>query len=1419
MAPLTPVQIKALVRAGLKSLKQTLVIVSVSVLLWRMSPTLALLWGIASSGYFLLRSYGREWRLTALTCLLPAACSIGCFIFQAALLPAARWQGFLGPGLLTGLALGFISGRGHKVFVKDNQVFGRRTFFYLLAWFATTTATQGFALFNLKDLVGLGLTGGIFSTAMLTAVSMTLFRKYALARRQIGRPADPVRPALLVLAIMLTAVAARSQSSSSGITQVLTAADIPGYTAASVSSESMLAVPSGQMASAVGLTSPENVDDPAYAAYFTHPAAYSDRTDWVKAVLLRFPDAASALAFGRFYQNSWRSTESIPNVGMVVTAIAGCGDMAAIGSSGGVAGAVVVCGRWLLLVSSDMNVDSPAPSSGSFDFNQGIIVRQQQDLRARQQELLTGLLQTCSPRVCALPAPRRSGRAAPVVPGKRSPVKPARVVPSDPQAVAGMAVILLLILSLLGVNITNTLGDALFDELTRIDVPPAEPVSGPSTPRSPHRPTPPPKPSAPDMTPLLDPESGKDLVIQDGRYEGGRLGQVWYQGRWMDRAAAEAAIALWEAEYQADRRQWFDAHTSAWERGVQEKIERDNMEIDPYTGAWRKPLENDASEIVIPPESGDASRDDIDFGLTGVEISHETTEARFNELAGLKEKALEHCDDARRKYQDALESGDQWLAGKYKERLDLAQANVDAVQSAADNLQKRVDQRARQKLNFQEGIDNVSPFDVGRELYHLPYQMIESWKDDPGFVETMKGAIAARNKLQGIMNEAPELYGRHESALSRLHGLKQEIDAARASGDKGLEARLRAQAEPIKAELRGIQDDLNQIHNTKQQWERRASQANLAAYLKATDMVVTGTQSAEMGATVNGVIDWYRGRSIPGKTMGDSGWTVVDKRSVKEMELDAEHFQGVQKATQKYDAWAQAYNRKDQKKATIDMLDDYQAKVQMKSKYAHVQDRWAENVVEYRDKPLFNGLAEECKSRGWVTNDNGVLRPVKADDFGKVTSSRTGAPGNDLDIKYANIIDPKTKKPVGFAELQGAADKTCARLGFDPVKQEIKVVGGARGSAHPEALSIKPGATADTMYSPGHLGRYDNYDGEQAYRVTRVKADESLHLSQADRTAEACRTSVKDYERVSKTLMGTREGAVAKPPFSDKAIKIMNDVGTGALPPGTGNRQFRELTGMDLAQGCEKLDSLQETLIKLDPSVKPTSREIMAGTGMTLKEKIHRAETFADGAYRGNAPPLSDREVPGAVGWPQDLLDGQKWPESLGTVKQGTLKVTSEGGEAWWPKDELDIPLRSITAEKWKLEGKFVTEEQRWIMRDRELGLRPAASEPVELGQILGTKRPPELEAFAAANPDFKRLDDTVRAAWKEAGGGMDEDSWANMQGALESRGIDERLFGVWQKGATEGSWGPSSGVASVVVPGEGRRFAGGAADFGTIKG
>ena len=1377
MAPLSPAQAKALVRAGLKSLKQTLLVVGVSIVLWQMNATLALLWGIVSSGFFLLRSYGKEWRLTAVTCLLPAACSIGCFVFQAALLPSGRWQAFLGPGLVTGLVLGFVSGRGHKVFIKENQVFARRTLFYLLAWFATTAATQGFALFNLKDLVALGLTGGIFSTAMVTAVSVILYRKY-LAEKNLrppsvstGRPGPVIPAVLLILALAASARAVDLNYRFNDQAQLYSfvegfvkAARIPG----------------------APLYWPTSIDYsrhwPAGLQLYTYGWDFhSQDSDYsLKVQFYHFPDNPAPPVPTYEARVPGESSGPFPSLDL--------GEQSSIQQDYDPPGVLglnpggqtyynmyIRGGRWLLRLEVSM-ADRGAPSGldVSMEFAK----------------------QVWSQFLAAL-----AGYKAPV-----EIIPPKRVVLSDPKAVAALVTIILLILSSLGVNISTSLAEALTAELTKAG---RSPASKPAAP----------KPAPPNLTPLFDPESGKDLVIQDGRYKDGKPGQVWYRDQWMDRPAAEAAIAAWEEQYNAERRQWFDARSSEWEKGVQEKIEKENMEIDPYTGAWRKPLDPEERPIVIPPESGDASRDDLDFGLTGVEVSHKTTEARFAELAGIKEKALERLDEARAKYEEALAGGDQWLADKLKERLDRAAGRVDAVDHAAADLQRRVDLRALQKQKFQEGIDNVSAWGVIKELSQLPYQIYESWKNDPGFVETMKDAIAARNKLQDSMDEAPGLYDEHQEALSRLHDIKLQIDEARRNGDKGLEARLRAEAEPLKDDLRRIEDDLNQIHEAKRQWERRASQANLAAYVKATDLVLTGTQTPANAATVNNVIDWYRRRSIPGKTMADSGWTLSDKRSIAEMDLDAEHFQGLRAGSDKVIAWKASANPEEFKKATLDVLEDYQAKRLMKAAPPSIQKEWTAAVDLHRDQPLFRGMAEEANSRGWVTNDKGTLRAVSNEDFGRVTSSKTGAPGQDLDVMYGEIIDAKTKKPVGFRELQDAADKTCARLGFDPAKQEIKVVGGPQGSQHMEAMSIKPGYSADTMYAAGHLRRYDGYDAEQAYRVTKVKGEDSLHLSEADKLSEACRTSVKDYDRVSQNLINTRAGAEAAPPFSEKAIKVMDDVGKGVLPPGTGNRKFRDLAGMDLKDGCEKLNSLQETVVKLDPSPRVSKQEIIDFPGTTNADKVARAEAYADMAVRGDSPRLPDRKLVGAEGWPKELIDNQKWPESMGSVKAGTIKTWAQDQAVWWPEDEVKVPFRSIAPQKWKLDGKFVTEEQRWIMRDKELGLRPMESTPVDIDQILRIRRPPELDALAAANPEFERLDNTVRAAWKEAGGGTDPDSWANLQESLGARGVDERLFEVWYKGATEGKWIPSNNVGSVVAPGVGSRIANRAGDFGTKHG
>jgi hypothetical protein len=79
----------------------------------------------------------------------------------------------------------------------------------------------------------------------------------------------------------------------------------------------------------------------------------------------------------------------------------------------------------------------------------------------------------------------------------------------------------------------------------------------------------------PDLTPLVDPETGQPLLIQDGRYEGGKPGQVWYREQWMDRASAERLIAEKEAEWERDRRRWQDERSGEWEQQVKQQRERE----------------------------------------------------------------------------------------------------------------------------------------------------------------------------------------------------------------------------------------------------------------------------------------------------------------------------------------------------------------------------------------------------------------------------------------------------------------------------------------------------------------------------------------------------------------------------------------------------------------------------------------------------------------------------------------------------------------------------------------------------------------------------------------------------------------------------------------------------------------------------
>ncbi len=737
-----------------------------------------------------------------------------------------------------------------------------------------------------------------------------------------------------------------------------------------------------------------------------------------------------------------------------------------------------------------------------------------------------------------------------------------------------------------------------------------------------------------------------------------------------------------QTPYTGDRPEWSLMNRPGpdydWDEATQSWVHKDNLrskemeaegyEYDPYQDAWRKPPPK-IEKPQVKSEIGDASRTDLKPGWISYDESTESLDKRFKELEQAERDAIDQYKRIPEEIDKARESGDKWLEEQWRQRLEKARKNVRDVQGMKNDLVGRVDERAQRAIDLERKIHKgirQHYRDIRDEMWDQVYAIYESITDpethpmDPDFVKTMKDAWEARERVRKDLEMAPELDKRHREAFDELRDLRDQIGEARKNGDTQLEQRLREQAEPLKNDLRQIADKLNQIHEHKRQWEIKASQANLSAYRKSTEMVLSGTQVPETAKVVNNYIDLYRRQNIPGRhghdlTGRDTDWTYRETVGEKtsgprtltktEMDLDADHFQRASEGCKKVANWTSANTPENAKKATIDCLEDYQAKLQQKYAPPDLKKEWTADVDRYRTKPLFEDMASEANKRGLMVRDGDSLRPVRPDDFGRVSSKKD--PGMDLDIKYNEMIDPKTGKSVRFNEVQDIANQSCKNLNFDAEKQGITVVGGAKGSKHPEAFPVKEGATADDMYKPEHVRRFDKADAEQAYRVSEYKGDEAQRLSPADRLTERCRGSIKDYDRVTEKLMEAHPGA--KKPFSDEAMNVMRQVGDGTLPPGTGNQKFRELTGMNLEDGRRKINSLQESVVKLDSrkGLGPISTDVPSGTGgadVPPKGPISPGDKLPRGPGSRGAVPPEEAHYTGSEAEPRAAGKSKPWP-------------------------------------------------------------------------------------------------------------------------------------------------------------------------------
>lgn len=193
----------AFVRALVRNLLLSGLMIGVCLALWTLSPPAGSLAMLITSGWMLLRSYRREWPLHWLTCLMPALSAVGCYVVQAALFGGSQPSALAPPAIMVGLVFGLLRGRAHRVFVRGARVFARRTSLYLAVWMACVVLTQGAAVFAVPEAVSFTLAGGAFTTTMVVAMSLVLFKKYLAVR---PRPAGAAVPRAVALVLVTGAL-------------------------------------------------------------------------------------------------------------------------------------------------------------------------------------------------------------------------------------------------------------------------------------------------------------------------------------------------------------------------------------------------------------------------------------------------------------------------------------------------------------------------------------------------------------------------------------------------------------------------------------------------------------------------------------------------------------------------------------------------------------------------------------------------------------------------------------------------------------------------------------------------------------------------------------------------------------------------------------------------------------------------------------------------------------------------------------------------------------------------------------------------------------------------------------------------------------------------------------------------------------
>jgi len=736
----------------------------------------------------------------------------------------------------------------------------------------------------------------------------------------------------------------------------------------------------------------------------------------------------------------------------------------------------------------------------------------------------------------------------------------------------------------------------------------------------------------------------------------------------------------------------------------QRRMDREGYEFDEDDQIWRKPPPQ-INRVDVPPEEGDASRIDLKPGGSskwpGVnwirknlsyDPSTENMDNRYNQLDKGEWDAIDEYKRVSDEYDKAEKSGDKWLADQWRQRKDEARDQVSDLQQQKDDLTKRTGERERRTQATEQKNQDWKVKDVAKDVASIPYHMVRTMvaPDMSDVTRAMQNAIDARNRLQSQMDAAPNLYREHEQALNELKGLRDQINQARDRGDTAAEESLRGQAAQVRDRLQGATDQLNQIHDASTKWQQKASMANVKAYQAGTQMIMDGTSVAGTGKAVNNLIDNYRRGNLPGQhanrmsMSGDPNAELPGFSKRPNMDADDVDLHN-QVQTNRLDgarnvaAWDKSHQQgvtpEELKRATLDVVENRQSKLQMKDAPPDIQKQYAHDVWENRTKPLFNETADQLNSKGAYVIENGVKRPVTGEDFTTGSGPKSKGPGMDVDMFEQRTIYDADGNRIKPNTMNQSIDEACQKLNFNRQKQEIHYM----HPSDPEAYHLKPGTDPKTHLSPENVKQWDGADGELANRITQHKPTDLEHLNPADRLEEACRGGVKDYNRITKNL--SDEHFQSKVPQDLKrAATLMEDVAKGRRTVGEANSLSKQELGMDLNEASKKLSSLQESIPKLDPV--PQSRSGGPGNvdvDVTSDTSVKRFDADMEDVgemVRRMPEDATDLKVKSAEGTAEKLRQGEV-PEDFGKRQVGPAKETKVAWEAW--DEQQNLPKRGNT--------------------------------------------------------------------------------------------------------------------------------------------